>query len=118
MPGVWRDYTVQAQLRLCLEEANCPQEENYPNSLCIKVNGELFPLLGYIPPPKNGMEQKLPGWPLNITSLVRLSSAVPNQISISWASEIGKNYSMSIYHCSLGITDIKNESCSLVELFN
>nr|XP_036874953.1 E3 SUMO-protein ligase PIAS2 [Manis javanica] len=54
-------------------------------------------LLGYAPPPKNGIEQKRPGRPLNITSLVRLSSAVPNQISISWASEIGKNYSMSVY---------------------
>ncbi|KFO05170.1 E3 SUMO-protein ligase PIAS2, partial [Balearica regulorum gibbericeps] len=52
---------------------------------------------GYAPPPKNGIEQKRPGRPLNITSLVRLSSAVPNQISISWASEIGKNYSMSVY---------------------
>ncbi|NXJ72490.1 PIAS2 ligase, partial [Rostratula benghalensis] len=52
---------------------------------------------GYVPPPKNGIEQKRPGRPLNITSLVRLSSAVPNQISISWASEIGKNYSMSVY---------------------
>ena len=47
-------------------------------------------LQGYAPPPKNGIEQKRPGRPLNITSLVRLSSAVPNQISISWASEIGK----------------------------
>ncbi|XP_077792072.1 E3 SUMO-protein ligase PIAS2 [Podarcis muralis] len=70
---------------------------NYPSSLCIKVNGKLFPLPGYAPPPKNGIEQKRPGRPLNITSLVRLSSAVPNQISISWASEIGKNYSMSVY---------------------
>ncbi|NXV60347.1 PIAS2 ligase, partial [Molothrus ater] len=52
---------------------------------------------GYAPPQKNGIEQKRPGRPLNITSLVRLSSAVPNQISISWASEIGKNYSMSVY---------------------
>ncbi|RMC21425.1 hypothetical protein DUI87_02291 [Hirundo rustica rustica] len=46
---------------------------------------------GYAPPPKNGIEQKRPGRPLNITSLVRLSSAVPNQISISWASETGKS---------------------------
>ncbi|KAK2509840.1 hypothetical protein MC885_015754 [Smutsia gigantea] len=83
--------------RLCLAETSCPQEDNYPNSLCIKVNGKLFPLPGYAPPPKNGIEQKRPGRPLNITSLVRLSSAVPNQISISWASEIGKNYSMSVY---------------------
>ncbi|KAB1256156.1 E3 SUMO-protein ligase PIAS2 [Camelus dromedarius] len=68
LPGGRRDYTVQVQLRR-----------------------------GYAPPPKNGIEQKRPGRPLNITSLVRLSSAVPNQISISWASEIGKNYSMSVY---------------------
>ncbi|XP_064900969.1 E3 SUMO-protein ligase PIAS2-like isoform X2 [Columba livia] len=96
-PGGGRDYTVQVQLRLCLAETSCPQEDNYPNSLCIKVNGKLFPLPGYAPPPKNGIEQKRPGRPLNITSLVRLSSAVPNQITISWASEIGKNYSMSVY---------------------
>ncbi|NXN96213.1 PIAS2 ligase, partial [Rhinopomastus cyanomelas] len=97
LPGGRRDYTVQVQLRLCLAETSCPQEDNYPNSLCIKVNGKLFPLPGYAPPPKNGIEQKRPGRPLNITSVVRLSSAVPNQISISWASEIGKNYSMSVY---------------------
>ncbi|XP_069603004.1 E3 SUMO-protein ligase PIAS2 isoform X2 [Ranitomeya imitator] len=97
MPGGRRDYTVQVQLRLCLAETSCPQEDNYPSSLCIKVNGKLFPLPGCAPPPKNGVEQKRPGRPLNITALVRLSSAVPNQVSISWASEIGKNYSMSVY---------------------
>ncbi|XP_018100096.1 E3 SUMO-protein ligase PIAS2 isoform X4 [Xenopus laevis] len=97
MPGGRRDYSVQVQLRLCLAETSCPQEDNYPSSLCIKVNGKLFPLPGCAVPPKNGIEQKRPGRPLNITSLVRLSSAVPNQVSISWASEIGKNYSMSIY---------------------
>ncbi|XP_055648576.1 E3 SUMO-protein ligase PIAS2-like isoform X2 [Falco peregrinus] len=97
MPVGRKDYTVQVQLRLCLAETSCPQEDNYPNSLCIKVNGKLFPLPGYAPPPKNGIEQKRPGRPLNITSLVRLSSTVPNQITISWASEIGKNYSTSVY---------------------
>ncbi|KAJ7427683.1 E3 SUMO-protein ligase PIAS2 [Willisornis vidua] len=97
LPGGRRDYTVQVQLRLCLAETSCPQEDNFPNSLCIKVNGKLFPLPGYAPPPKNGIEQKRPGRPLNITSLIRLSSAVPNQISISWASEIGKTYSLSVY---------------------
>ncbi|NXL37743.1 PIAS2 ligase, partial [Glaucidium brasilianum] len=97
LPGGRRDYTVQVQLRLCLAETSCPQEDNYPSSLCIKVNGKLFPLPGYGPLPKSGTDQKRPGRPVNITSLVRLSSAVPNQISISWASEIGKNYSMSVY---------------------
>ncbi|XP_041855899.1 E3 SUMO-protein ligase PIAS2 [Melanotaenia boesemani] len=97
LPGGRRDYMVQIQLRFCLSETSCPQEDNYPNSLCIKVNGKLFPLPGYVPPPKNGVEQKRPGRPLNITSLVRLSSAVPNQISVTWAPEIAKTYSMSVY---------------------
>ncbi|XP_068167626.1 E3 SUMO-protein ligase PIAS2 [Antennarius striatus] len=97
LPGGRRDYMVQIQLRFCLSETSCPQEDNYPNSICIKVNGKLFPLPGYAPPPKNGVEQKRPGRPLNITSLVRLSSAVPNQISVTWAPEIGKTYSMSVY---------------------
>lgn len=97
LPGGRRDYMVQIQLRFCLAETSCSQEDNYPNSLCIKVNGKLFPLPGYAPPPKNGVEQKRPGRPLNITSLVRLSSAVPNQIVVTWAPEIGKTYSMSVY---------------------
>uniref|UniRef100_A0A8C5ELN5 E3 SUMO-protein ligase PIAS2-like n=1 Tax=Gouania willdenowi TaxID=441366 RepID=A0A8C5ELN5_GOUWI len=97
LPGGRRDYMVQIQLRFCLSETSCLQEDNYPNSLCIKVNGKLFPLPGFAPPPKNGIEQKRPGRPLNITSLVRLSSAVPNQISVTWAQEIGKTYSMSVY---------------------
>ncbi|XP_077457535.1 E3 SUMO-protein ligase PIAS2 [Stigmatopora argus] len=97
LPGGRRDYMVQIQLRFCLSETSCQQEDNYPNSLCIKVNGKLFPLPGFAPPPKNGVEQKRPGKPLNITSLVRLSSAVPNQISVTWAPEIGKTYSISVY---------------------
>ncbi|MFT7815592.1 E3 SUMO-protein ligase PIAS2 isoform X1 [Arapaima gigas] len=97
LPGGRRDYMVQIQLRFCLAETSCPQEDNYPNNLCIKVNGKLFPLPGYAPPPKNGVEQKRPGRPLNITSHVRLSSAVPNQISVTWAPEIGKIYSVSVY---------------------
>ncbi|KAI1905220.1 hypothetical protein AGOR_G00013880 [Albula goreensis] len=97
LPGGRRDYMVQIQLRFCLAETSCPQEDNYPNSLCIKVNGKLFPLPGYAPPPKNGVEQKRPGRPLNITSLVRLSSAVPNQVSVTWAPEIGKTYSISVF---------------------
>ncbi|XP_062873833.1 E3 SUMO-protein ligase PIAS2 [Trichomycterus rosablanca] len=97
LPGGRRDYMVQIQLRFCLSETSCPQEDNFPSSLCIKVNGKLFPLPGYAPPPRNGVEQKRPGRPLNITSLVRLSSAVPNQISVTWAPEIGKTYSLSVY---------------------
>ncbi|XP_008400468.1 E3 SUMO-protein ligase PIAS2 isoform X1 [Poecilia reticulata] len=97
LPGGRRDYMVQIQLRFCLAETSCPQDDNFPNSLCIKVNGKLFPLPGFAPPPKNGVEQKRTGRPLNITSLVRLSSAVPNQISVTWTQEMGKTYSLSVY---------------------
>ncbi|KAM4746043.1 E3 SUMO-protein ligase PIAS2 isoform 2-T2 [Anableps anableps] len=97
LPGGRRDYMVQIQLRFCLAETSCPQDDNFPNSLSIKVNGKLFPLPGFAPPPKNGVEQKRTGRPLNITSLVRLSSAVPNQISVTWTPEMGKTYSLSVY---------------------
>uniref|UniRef100_A0A669E920 Protein inhibitor of activated STAT, 2 n=1 Tax=Oreochromis niloticus TaxID=8128 RepID=A0A669E920_ORENI len=89
--------------RFCLSETSCPQEDNYPNSLAIKVNDKLFRLpgsdrcTGYALPPKNGMEQKSPGRALNITSLVKRTSSVPNKISVTWAPEIGKIYSMSVY---------------------
>ncbi|KAF3815292.1 hypothetical protein GH733_016674 [Mirounga leonina] len=52
-----RDYIVQVQLGLCLAETSCSQEQNYPNSLCIKVNGN------YALPPKSGIEYKyIFGW--------------------------------------------------------
>ncbi|KAB0369035.1 hypothetical protein FD755_019040 [Muntiacus reevesi] len=114
LPGGRRDYTVQIQLRLCLADTSFPEEDNYTNSLCMKVNGKLFPLPGYAPPPKDGIEQKHPGCPLNITSLVRLSSAVPNQISISEASEIGKKYSMSAPDSEIATTSLRvNLMCPL-----
>ncbi|NXC91744.1 PIAS2 ligase, partial [Cercotrichas coryphoeus] len=80
-------------LPLSLQKPKIPREPY----LCLAVRAQQHSEKrnsggGYAPPPKNGIEQKRPGRPLNITSLVRLSSAVPNQISISWASEIGKNY--------------------------
>ncbi|CAI5682233.1 unnamed protein product [Oreochromis niloticus] len=97
LPGGRMNYNVQIQLRFCLSETSCPQEDNYPNSLAIKVNEKLFRLPGYALPPKNGMEQKSPGRALNITSLVKRTSSVPNKISVTWAPEIGKIYSMSVY---------------------
>lgn len=45
---------------------------------------------GYLPPTKNGVEPKRPSRPVNITSLVRLSTTVPNTIVVSWTAEIGR----------------------------
>lgn len=61
---------------------------------CFNVLWFLLPvfvtLQGYLPPTKNGVEPKRPSRPINITSLVRLSTTVPNTIVVSWTSEIGR----------------------------
>ncbi|XP_043379142.1 E3 SUMO-protein ligase PIAS1 isoform X1 [Chelonia mydas] len=88
--GTKCDFTVQVQLRFCLSETSCPQEDHFPPNLCVKVNGKPCSLPGYLPPTKNGVEPKRPSRPINITSLVRLSTTVPNTIVVSWTAEIGR----------------------------
>ncbi|KAK9394172.1 E3 SUMO-protein ligase PIAS1 [Crotalus adamanteus] len=95
--GTKCDFTVQVQLRFCLSETSCPQEDHFPPNLCVKVNGKPCSLPGYLPPTKNGVEPKRPSRPINITSLVRLSTTVPNTIVVSWTAEIGRSYSMAVY---------------------
>ncbi|XP_050768299.1 E3 SUMO-protein ligase PIAS3 isoform X2 [Gymnogyps californianus] len=97
LPGAKCDYTVQVQLRFCLCETSCPQEDYFPPNLFVKVNGKLCPLPGYLPPTKNGAEPKRPSRPVNITPLARLSATVPNTIVVNWSSEFGRNYSLSVY---------------------
>ncbi|KAF5925317.1 hypothetical protein HPG69_001761 [Diceros bicornis minor] len=88
--GTKCDFTVQVQLRFCLSETSCPQEDHFPPNLCVKVNTKPCSLPGYLPPTKNGVEPKRPSRPINITSLVRLSTTVPNTIVVSWTAEIGR----------------------------
>ncbi|XP_065509616.1 E3 SUMO-protein ligase PIAS3 isoform X3 [Caloenas nicobarica] len=97
LPGAKCDYTVQVQLRFCLCETSCPQEDYFPPNLFVKVNGKLCPLPGFLPPTKNGAEPKRPSRPINITALARLSATVPNTIVVNWSSEFGRNYSLSVY---------------------
>lgn len=95
--GTKCDFSVQVQLRFCLSETSCPQEDHFPTNLCVKVNGKPCNLPGYLPPTKNGVEPKRPSRPINITSLVRLSTTVPNTIVVSWTGEIGRSYSLAVY---------------------
>ncbi|KAM8893782.1 E3 SUMO-protein ligase PIAS1-like isoform 2-T2 [Spinachia spinachia] len=95
--GTKCDFSVQVQLRFCLSETSCPQEDHFPPNLCVKVNGKPCNLPGYLPPTKNGVEPKRPSRPINITSLVRLSTTVPNTIVVSWTAEIGRSHSMAVY---------------------
>ncbi|XP_056143580.1 E3 SUMO-protein ligase PIAS2-like [Lampris incognitus] len=97
LPGGGSDYMVQIQLRVCLSETSCPQEDNFPHSMCIKVNRKPLRWPGSVPRQRHGAEQKRPRKPLNITSLVRLSSDVSNHITVELVHEVGKLYSMSVY---------------------
>lgn len=42
--GSKMDYTVQVQMRFCLQETSCEQEDYFPPGVGVKVNGKLCPL--------------------------------------------------------------------------
>lgn len=50
-----------------------------------------------IPSNKQGVEPKRPPRPNNITSLLKLSPTVANHVSVAWAPEYGRNYTISVY---------------------
>ncbi|CAM6031494.1 unnamed protein product, partial [Sphagnum compactum] len=96
-PGPKIDYTVQVQLRFCLLETSCEQEDNFPPSICVKVNSKMCPLPNPLPTNKPGVEPKRPSRPVNITTLCKLSPTVSNQISISWAADYGRPYAVGVF---------------------
>ncbi|KAL1417013.1 hypothetical protein MTO96_027221 [Rhipicephalus appendiculatus] len=91
------EFTVQVQLRFCLLETSCEQDDNYPPSMCVKVNSKVCPLPSPIPTNKPGMEPKRPSRPINIVSMCRLSPTVSNHISVTWLSEYGRAYALGVY---------------------
>ena len=78
-----QDFKKQIQLRFSLLETSCEQDDNFPASVCVKVNGRLQPLPNPIPTNKPGVEPKRPPKPINITGLCKLSSTVPNYLNVS-----------------------------------
>uniref|UniRef100_A0A673XSX5 Protein inhibitor of activated STAT 1 n=1 Tax=Salmo trutta TaxID=8032 RepID=A0A673XSX5_SALTR len=106
--GTKCDFAVQVQLRFCLSETSCTQEDHFPSNLCVKVNSKPCNLPGYLPPTKNGVEPKRPSRPINITSLVRLSTTVPNTIVVSWTSEIGRVRNLIVVSWTSEIGRVRN----------
>ncbi|XP_037562910.1 E3 SUMO-protein ligase PIAS2 isoform X1 [Dermacentor silvarum] len=91
------EYGVQVQLRFCLLETSCEQDDNYPPSMCVKVNGKVCQLPSPIPTNKPGMEPKRPSRPINIVTMCRHSPTVSNHISVTWLSEYGRAYALGVY---------------------
>lgn len=92
-----QDFKRQIQLRFSLLETSCEQDDNFPASVCVKVNGRLQTLPNPIPTNKPGVEPKRPPKPINITGLCKLSSTVPNYVNVTWAVEVGSGYTVSVY---------------------
>ncbi|XP_017883490.1 E3 SUMO-protein ligase PIAS1 isoform X3 [Ceratina calcarata] len=91
------DYTVQIQMRFCLQETSCEQEDCFPPSIGVKVNGKICPLPNPIPTNKPGVEPKRPPRPVNISPLVKLSPTVANQVHVTWSADYGRRYAIAIY---------------------
>ncbi|XP_039759088.1 E3 SUMO-protein ligase PIAS2 isoform X2 [Pararge aegeria] len=91
------DYVVQAQLRFCLLETSCEQEDYFPPSVNVKVNNKMCPLPNPIPTNKPTPEPKRPPRPVNISSLVKLSPTVANTIHVTWASDFTRAYVLSVF---------------------
>ena len=76
---------------------------------CVQVNQKLCPLPNPIPTNKPGAEPKRPPRPINITALCKLTATAANTINVSWAVEVGRGHTISIYLV---------ESLSFMDLFN
>ncbi|XP_076052036.1 E3 SUMO-protein ligase Su(var)2-10 isoform X6 [Oratosquilla oratoria] len=92
-----QDYTIQVQMRFCLLETTCEQDDNFPPNIAVKINDKMCPLPSPIPTNKPGVEPKRPSRPVNVTTLCRISPTVTNRIQVSWASEYGRCYVISVY---------------------
>ncbi|TRY73722.1 hypothetical protein TCAL_05843 [Tigriopus californicus] len=104
------EYKKQIQMRFSLLETSCEQDDNFPASICVKVNNKIQPLPSPIPTNKPGVEPKRPPKPINITALCKLSSTMPNFLDVSWAVEIGRGFTVSIYYVDkLSAMDLMKE---------
>ncbi|KAJ1085214.1 hypothetical protein NDU88_005347 [Pleurodeles waltl] len=91
-PGI---KSVQVVLRICYTDSSCPQEDQYPPNIAVKVNHSYCSVPGYYPSNKPGVEPKKPCRPINLTNLMYLSSAT-NRITVTWGN-YGKCYSVGLY---------------------
>jgi len=101
------EYRKQLQMRFSMLETSCEQEDNFPSSICVKINGKLCPLPNPIPTNKPNVEPKRPPKPINITPLCKLSATTANYINVSWAVEVGRAHTVSVYQVdNLTYTDL------------
>jgi len=94
--GAKLEFPVQIQMRLCMLETSCPQEDHFPPNITVRVNNKNCQLPNPIMSTKPGVEPRRPPKPVNITPLCRISPVCSNAVHISWAVELGRAYCTSI----------------------
>lgn len=91
------EHIVQVQLRFCLLETSCEQEDYFPPNIVVKVNNKLCTLPNPIPTNKPGVDPKRPPRPVNITPLVKISPLFSNHILVSWNTEYNRCYAAACF---------------------
>ncbi|GFW82403.1 hypothetical protein TNCV_3818831 [Trichonephila clavipes] len=88
---------VQVQLRICLLDSSCDQDDEIPSSICLKINHKVANLPNPIPTNKPGTEPRRPKVPIDITNLTKKTATESNEVQLSWASSSGKPFVMGIF---------------------
>ncbi|XP_055859055.1 uncharacterized protein LOC129921308 isoform X2 [Episyrphus balteatus] len=91
------EHSIQVQLRFCLLETSCEQEDCFPSNVIVKVNNKLCPLPNPIPTNRPNVEPKRPPRPVNVTSNVKLSPTVTNTVTVQWCPDFSRGYCIAAY---------------------
>ncbi|XP_026461573.1 E3 SUMO-protein ligase PIAS1-like isoform X2 [Ctenocephalides felis] len=90
------DYPTQVQMRFCLLDPSCEQDDNFPPNVVVKINNKLCQLPSPIPTNRPNVEAKRPSRPVNVSNLVKLNPYVANVVNVSWVPDYNKPYSITI----------------------
>lgn len=86
---------MQVQMRFCPLDTSAEQGDEFPPSICVQVNGKMFPLPNPVPG-KNNTEPRRPPKPTDISKMCKLTPTLPNTIHVKWTSEYGKGWVVAI----------------------
>ena len=79
-------------------DTNGEQPDNFPPSVCVKINGKTVPLPQPIPSTRPGIEPKRPSKPVNVTNYVKLSPLQANTVGVTWVTDgTGRSWVMCLY---------------------
>lgn len=92
------DYVTQVQMRFCLKEEIFEQEDCIPPEVAVRVNDRYCHIPFYSKSfPGDLKRKKVLMKPIDLTSLVKLTSIVSNEVSIVCPPDFGRKYVVGIF---------------------